>query len=127
MKKTPIIRSYLGGGAIVVLFGTALLNYFNLLPALTETLEDGTKVYNMACNYDLVGNITTFFKPTGAFLDFYIAALITGSILGMNSTLLKYTFQSRSSRRSRLTVFHTCCAAPVLSAKKPPVEPSLDS
>ena len=49
-EKTPIIRSYLGGGAIVVLFGTALLNYFNLLPALTETLEDGTKVYNMACN-----------------------------------------------------------------------------
>ena len=88
-EKTPIIRSYLGGGAIVVLFGTALLNYFNLLPALTETLEDGTKVYNMACNYDLVGNITSFFQPTGAFLDFYIAALITGSILGMNSTLLK--------------------------------------
>ena len=88
-EKTPIIRSYLGGGAIVVLFGTALLNYFNLLPALTETLEDGTKVYNMACNFDLVGNITSFFQPTGAFLDFYIAALITGSILGMNSTLLK--------------------------------------
>ena len=88
-EKTPIIRSYLGGGAIVVLFGTALLNYFNLLPALTGTLEDGTKVYNMACNFDLVGNITSFFQPTGAFLDFYIAALITGSILGMNSTLLK--------------------------------------
>ena len=35
-----------------------------------------------------------------------------------------HTFQSRSSRRSRLTVFHTCCAAPVLSAKKPPVLPS---
>ena len=85
-EKTPIIRSYLGGGAIVVLFGTALLNYFNLLPALTKTLDDGTKIYNMACNYDLVGNITSFFKPTGAFLDFYIAALITGSILGMNST-----------------------------------------
>ena len=77
-EKTPIIRSYLGGGAIVVLFGTALLNYFNLLPALTETLEDGTKVYNMACNFDLVGNITSFFQPTGAFHDFYISALITG-------------------------------------------------
>nr|DAK70483.1 MAG TPA: hypothetical protein [Caudoviricetes sp.] len=35
-----------------------------------------------------------------------------------------HTFQSRSSRNSRLTVFHTCCAAPVLSAKKPPVLPS---
>ena len=29
-----------------------------------------------------------------------------------------------SKRSSRLTVFHTCCAAPVLSAKKPPVLPS---
>ena len=38
-----------------------------------------------------------------------------------------HTFQSRSSRRSKFTVFHTCCAALVLSAKKPPVEPSLDS
>src|SRR5699024_5395143 len=35
-----------------------------------------------------------------------------------------HTFQSRSSRRRRLTVFHTCCAALVLSAKKPPVLPS---
>ncbi len=69
--KTPIVRSYLGGGAIVIIFGTALLNYFNILPAT------------------VVENVTTFFKPTGAFLDFYIAALITGSILGMNSTLLK--------------------------------------
>ena len=68
---TPIIRSYLGGGAIVVIFGTALLNYFNIFPTA------------------VVENITSFFKPTGAFLDFYIAALITGSILGMNSTLLK--------------------------------------
>lgn len=33
-------------------------------------------------------NIDTFFKPAGAFLDFYIAALITGSILGMNRKLL---------------------------------------
>ncbi|HWP50064.1 MAG TPA: 2-hydroxycarboxylate transporter family protein [Clostridia bacterium] len=90
-ERTPIIRSYLGGGAIVVIFGSALMNYFNLLPALTKTLQDGTKVYNMALmkNLDLVGSIGTFFKPNGAFLDFYIAALITGSILGMNRNLLK--------------------------------------
>lgn len=87
-EKAPIIRSYLGGGAIVVIFGSALLNYFGLLPALTETLEDGTKVYNLVEGFDLVGNITNFFTPTGAFLDFYIAALITGSILGMNRKLL---------------------------------------
>ena len=90
-ERTPIIRSYLGGGAIVVIFGSALLNYFNLLPALTKTLQDGTKVYNMSLlkNLDLVGSISSFFTPAGAFLDFYIAALITGSILGMNRNLLK--------------------------------------
>lgn len=90
-ERTPIIRSYLGGGAIVVIFGSAMLNYFNLLPALVETLEDGTKIYNMTLmkGFDLVGSINAFFKPTGAFLDFYIAALITGSILGMNRNLLK--------------------------------------
>ena len=32
--------------------------------------------------------------------------------------------KSRSSRSSRFTVFQTCWAALVLSAKKPPVEPS---
>ncbi|MEG1988121.1 MAG: 2-hydroxycarboxylate transporter family protein [Oscillibacter sp.] len=90
-ERTPIIRSYLGGGAIVIIFGSAMMNYFNLLPALVKTLEDGTKVYNMTLmkGFDLVGSINAFFKPTGAFLDFYIAALITGSILGMNRNLLK--------------------------------------
>ncbi len=86
-EHAPIIRSYLGGGAIVVLFGVALLNYFNLLPAATK-LADGTTQYNMFAHLDLVGNIRKFFRPTGAFLDFYIAALITGSILGMNRKLL---------------------------------------
>lgn len=68
--RTPIIKSYLGGGAIVVIFGVALLQYFKLIPEV------------------VIKNISTFFKPTGAFLDFYIAALITGSILGMNRKLL---------------------------------------
>lgn len=67
---TPIVKSYLGGGAIVIIFGSAALNYFKVLPE------------------DVITNITSFFKPTGAFLDFYIAALITGSILGMNRKLL---------------------------------------
>lgn len=67
---TPIVKSYLGGGAIVIIFGSAALNYFKILPE------------------DVIANITSFFKPTGAFLDFYIAALITGSILGMNRKLL---------------------------------------
>lgn len=89
-NRTPIIRSYLGGGAVVIIFGSALMNYFGLIPALVETLEDGTAVYNMnlLSNLDLVGGISKFFTTTGGFLDFYIAALITGSILGMNRKLL---------------------------------------
>ncbi len=86
---TPIIKSYLGGGAIVCIFGSGLLVYFNLLPAASTV--DGQTVYNMSLPFgklDLVGNIGTFFKTTGGFLDWYIAALITGSILGMNRKLL---------------------------------------
>ena len=85
---TPIIKDYLGGGAVVVIFGSALLNYLKILPQVVETLEDGTKVYGNFIHMDMVSNINTFFKPTGAFLDFYIAALICGSILGMNRNLL---------------------------------------
>ena len=78
-ERTPIINSYLGGGAIVIIFGSALLNYFNLLPTKTVDGESVSYVFK---------GITTFFKGDGAFLDFYIAALITGSIRGMNRKLL---------------------------------------
>ncbi|MGM0874825.1 MAG: 2-hydroxycarboxylate transporter family protein [Bacillota bacterium] len=67
--RTPIVKTFLGGGAIVAIFGSAFMVYSGLLP----------------------GNITTSvtdFMKTGGFLDFYIAALITGSILGMNSKIL---------------------------------------
>ena len=77
---TPIIRSYLGGGAIVCIFGSALLVYFHLLP-------DGSMHLPLK-DLDLVGAISGFFKGDGEFLDWYIAALITGSILGMNRKLL---------------------------------------
>ena len=77
---TPIIRSYLGGGAIVCIFGSALLVYFHLLP-------DGEMALPLK-ELDLVGAIGKFFKGDGGFLDWYIAALITGSILGMNRKLL---------------------------------------
>ena len=89
-NRLPIVRSYLGGGAVLVIFGSALLNYFHLLPTVIETLEDGTQVYNFSLfgKLDLISSINTFFKPTGAFLDWYIAALITGSILGMSRQLL---------------------------------------
>ena len=77
---TPIIKDYLGGGAIVCIFGAGLLVYFGLLPAADWNLPFGS--------LDLTENIGAFFKTTGGFLDWYIAALITGSILGMNRRLL---------------------------------------
>lgn len=68
-NRVPIINSYLGGGPIIIIFGSAALVYFGLLDERT------------------VGVVDTFMKGNG-FLDFYIAALITGSILGMNRKLL---------------------------------------
>lgn len=68
-NKTPIINTFFGGGAIVCIFGGAAIVYFNLIPE------------------DIIKNTNTF-MTSGGFLDFYIAALITGSILGMNRKLL---------------------------------------
>ena len=66
---TPFVKTFLGGGAITCIFGGAALVYFRVIPT------------------SLTDNCTTFMKDAG-FLDFYIAALITGSILGMNRKLL---------------------------------------
>lgn len=72
-NKVPIVNTYFGGGAVVAIFGGAALVYFNILPEGTKNLIDG-------------------FMKSGegkmGFLDFYISALITGSILGMNRKLL---------------------------------------
>lgn len=67
--RLPIVKSYLGGGAILAIFGAAALVYLQWLP---ESVSD---------------NVTDFMKG-GGFLNFYIAALITGSILGMDSKVL---------------------------------------
>jgi Na+/citrate or Na+/malate symporter len=67
--KTPIISSFLGGGAIMVIFGSAAVSTYHLLPR------------------NVIANMTQFMKD-GGFLDFYIASLITGSIMGMNRQLL---------------------------------------
>ncbi len=72
-NRTPIIKDYLGGGAIVCIFGAALLAYYGVFP-------EGP-----------VKSITTFMKG-GQFLNFYIAALICGSILGMSRDFLIKAF-----------------------------------
>ena len=84
--KLPIVRSYLGGGAIVIIFGMGILWYVNFFGVFD--LFNPANAEGVTYTATLMKNIESFFKPTGAFLDFYIAALITGSILGMNRKLL---------------------------------------
>lgn len=68
-NNLPIVKTYLGGGAIVCIFASAALVYVGFVPE------------------SVVDNISGFMNTTG-FLNFYIAALITGSILGMDRSLL---------------------------------------
>lgn len=68
-NNLPIVRTFLGGGAIVSIFASAFLTYFEILPtSVIETVDT--------------------FMSTNGFLNFYISALIAGSILGMNRKLL---------------------------------------
>jgi len=66
---TPVVKDYLGGAPLVCVFGAAALVYYGILPE------------------PVAADVTDFMKG-GGFLDFYIAALITGSILGMDARLL---------------------------------------
>lgn len=65
----PIVKDYLGGGSMVVLFGCAALVMFNIIPE--ETVE----------------TVSTFMK-SGGFINLALAALIAGSVFGMNRKLL---------------------------------------
>ncbi|WP_429970772.1 2-hydroxycarboxylate transporter family protein [Fructilactobacillus sp. Tb1] len=67
--KLPIFRSYLGGGSFFALMVPATLVFFHIIPA------------------DVVLNVKTFLT-TDNFLNFYIVALITSAILGMNRDML---------------------------------------
>lgn len=68
-NRLPIMNTYLGGGAIAVIFCSAFLVYYQVLPE--NNIEQIKK-----------------FMGVETFLDFYIASLITGSILGMSRKLL---------------------------------------
>jgi CCS family citrate carrier protein len=68
-NNLPIVKDYLGGGPIIIIFGSAALVAYGLLPEASIA-------------------IMTNFMKAESFLDFYIAALITGSILGMDRKLL---------------------------------------
>ena len=68
-NKLPIIKDYFGGGPIVIIFVSAALVYYNIL------------------SKDIIDSVHNFMIKD-AFLDFYIAALIVGSVLGMSRSLL---------------------------------------
>ncbi len=68
-NNTPIVKTFFGGGPIVVILIGSFLVYKDILPEV---------------DYKIIKT----FMTDGGFLDFYIAALITGSILGMNRKLL---------------------------------------
>lgn len=68
-NKLPIVKDYFGGGPIVIIFASAALVYYDILPKnIIDSVQD--------------------FMVKNTFLDFYIAALIVGSVLGMNRFLL---------------------------------------
>jgi Na+/citrate or Na+/malate symporter len=74
---TPIIKTFLGGAAIVVIFGSAAISTnFGTADAPAYVLP--------AAAVKIISN----FEMGEGFLDFYIASLITGSIMGMNRKLL---------------------------------------
>ncbi|WP_413111776.1 2-hydroxycarboxylate transporter family protein [Thaumasiovibrio sp. DFM-14] len=67
--RTPVVKDYLGGGPIVCMFLSAALVYWGIMPDTTKVVIDG-------------------FMKGGGFLTFYIASLVVGSILGIDSKLL---------------------------------------
>lgn len=68
--RIPIVKDYLGGGSMVVLFGSSALVHYGLVPA---------EISAQAKEF-LLG---------GGFINLALAALIIGSIFGMNRKLLK--------------------------------------
>lgn len=73
-ERIPFWNTYVGGGLVLAFIGTAFLVQFNLIP--TEYVE-------------LMDQVTD--KPMGM-LNFFIIALITGSILGLNRKLMLKSF-----------------------------------
>lgn len=67
--RLPIIKDYFGGGPIVILFGSAALVMFHVLPK------------------PAVDTAVFFINKTG-FLDFALATLITGSLFGTDRKAL---------------------------------------
>jgi malate:Na+ symporter len=70
-ERTPILKDYLGGAPLLLIFLGAGLVHFKILPD------------------EVVNSFGSFMKESGSnFLDFFICSLITGAILGIHSKVL---------------------------------------
>jgi len=70
-ERIPILKDYLGGSPLLLMFLGAGLVHFKILPP------------------DVVKSFDAFMKESGThFLDFFICSLITGAILGIHSKML---------------------------------------
>lgn len=79
-ERLPIWNSYIGGGLLMVFFGTAVLVQFNLIP---EKYVEG---------------INTFISGDTGFLTFFIIFLIAGSILSLERDILLKSFAGIHTR-----------------------------
>ena len=73
-ERLPIWNSYVGGGLLMVFFGTAALKQFGVIPE------------------PYVKSINTFISGGMGFLTLFIVLLITGSILSLNRDILLRSF-----------------------------------
>jgi Na+/citrate or Na+/malate symporter len=70
-ERMPILKDYLGGAPLLLIFLGAGLVHFKILPD------------------EVVQSFGSFMKESGSnFLDFFICSLITGAILGIHSKML---------------------------------------
>lgn len=73
-ERLPIWNKYIGGGLLMVFFGTSLMMFFGWIP---EKYAD---------------SISTFISGDTGFLTFFIVLLITGSILSLQREVLLKSF-----------------------------------
>ena len=73
-ERIPIWNTYIGGGLLLVFFGTATLKHFNLIPE------------------DFVANVNWLISDDVNVLEFFIMTLIVGSILSLDRDILLKSF-----------------------------------
>ena len=73
-ERIPIWNTYIGGGLLLVFFGTATLKHFNLIPE------------------EFVANVNWLISDDVNVLEFFIMTLIVGSILSLDRDILLKSF-----------------------------------